>query len=549
MSKKVKCPKCGGGFMPTMEAFSIGKAECPACQASIPLTGAQASDALAAVGTLARGRFATGAPVLLEAQTAGDAFDIQWMPPGEQEPVVTVSEEPRELKFTVKEAHARAFGAMLQRLRNRAAAGEGDLPFIDFNHDDGAASGRPEEMYWGGDDPKKGGIRMRGKWTASGKAAVSGDAPEFTRFSPEWYFDDNDEPLAIGVNLGGLVNRAAFKTIASVKAGAANQQTKTKMTDQEIQSAIINGLTAGLKPFETRIAALETATAKGAEIVQGLVAKAMEPVTQELKAIKEGDLNNRKAQAKAAVKLHIDRGAIAPEEKLPSGKLVSDYYEEQYLANAADAEASLKKLPGRNLSRVIHGAGNGGTATASAPDLLPQENAIIAGARKLRESKRPLRVMPRRSKRSCAHPKASPSTAIFTTSAWSRPKPRAADLSTNRNRSTKTLCRDHSSQSFRNTPTRKPLPAPWSARNPIRSKSSMPMRRPSNCLMPASTSGPFTNGSKARTATWCTPAARFANALPVAANSGDKCCGIAVSPKTIAQNDIVSFIQTDCVMP
>lgn len=34
-----------------------------------------------------------------------------------------------------------------------------------------------------------------------------------------------------------------------------------------------------------------------------------------------------------------------------------------------------------------------------------------------------------------------------------------------------------------------------------------------------------------------------------AAGSGDKCCGIAISPKTIAQNDIVSFIATDCVMP
>lgn len=35
----------------------------------------------------------------------------------------------------------------------------------------------------------------------------------------------------------------------------------------------------------------------------------------------------------------------------------------------------------------------------------------------------------------------------------------------------------------------------------------------------------------------------------VAANSADKCCGIAISPKTIAANDIVSFMQFDCVMP
>lgn len=388
MSKKIKCPKCGGGFIPTLDAFSLGKAQCPACQAEIPLAGAQASEALEVIGRLARGRFATGAPTLIEAGIAsGDEFDIQWMPPGQQAPTVHVEDEPKELKFAVKAQHARAFDTMLQRLRSLAADGKGDLPFIDFNHDDGAASGRPTEMYWAGDDPKKGGIHLKGKWTATGKAAVSGDAPVFTRFSPEWYFDDNDEPLAIGVNLGGLVNRAAFKTIASVKAGAANQQPKKNMTTEEIQSAITNGLVAGLKPIEGRITALETATAKGADETKlgGIVAKAMEPFTAELKLIKEGDLNNRKAQASAAVKVHVDRGAIAPEEKLPSGKLLVDYYSEQYLANAGDAEAAMKKLPGKSMGRIIHGAGNGGTATALAAAFSPEENAILAGAKKLRE--------------------------------------------------------------------------------------------------------------------------------------------------------------------
>lgn len=39
-----------------------------------------------------------------------------------------------------------------------------------------------------------------------------------------------------------------------------------------------------------------------------------------------------------------------------------------------------------------------------------------------------------------------------------------------------------------------------------------------------------------------------ANGL-AAANSGDKACGIAIYPYVAAQNDIVSYIQTDCVMP
>jgi hypothetical protein len=39
-----------------------------------------------------------------------------------------------------------------------------------------------------------------------------------------------------------------------------------------------------------------------------------------------------------------------------------------------------------------------------------------------------------------------------------------------------------------------------------------------------------------------------ANGL-AAGGSGDKCCGIAIYPYNPAINDIVSFIQTDCIMP
>ena len=42
---------------------------------------------------------------------------------------------------------------------------------------------------------------------------------------------------------------------------------------------------------------------------------------------------------------------------------------------------------------------------------------------------------------------------------------------------------------------------------------------------------------------------KFANGGMVAAGSGDKCHGIAIAPGVIAAGDIVSFIQTDCVMP
>ena len=42
---------------------------------------------------------------------------------------------------------------------------------------------------------------------------------------------------------------------------------------------------------------------------------------------------------------------------------------------------------------------------------------------------------------------------------------------------------------------------------------------------------------------------KFANGGMVAANSADKAHGIAIAPGVIAAGDIVSYIQTDCVMP
>ena len=394
MTKKIKCPKCAGGFLPTMAAFALGKAQCPACQAEIPVTAAQASE-LFAESNLARGRFATGAPVEI-GDPSGTDFDLQWMPPGAQAPVVHVAGEPKELKFTVKPQHAQAFDGMLQRLRSIAAAGQGDLPLIDFDHADGAASGRPTQMYWGGDDPKKGGIRLKGKWTASGKAAVTGDAPEFSRFSPEWYFDDNDEPLAIGVNLGGLVNRAAFKTIASVKGGGSTShgaatQPKTKMTKEEMQAA----MTEALKPVIADVAALKTAQGKSAEkdpaaggaldetTLNKAVAKAMEPFMAKVTGL---ETDTKKAQAKAAIAKFITAPGNAHGVIAPADTKSIEFWEAAHLADAKSAEEQLTKLAARTPTKVIIGAGAGGTTTQMVTEFSEPENRAIAAARKLRET-------------------------------------------------------------------------------------------------------------------------------------------------------------------
>ncbi len=379
MSKKIKCQHCTNEFVSSEPPAVCADASvvCPKCHLPAGMNVATA-----------RAAFATGEPVQLNA-AGGDDFDIQWMPPGEQAPVCFVNEEPKPLKFTVKAQHAAAFNAQLQRMRSLAAASQADEPFIDFNHEDGRASGRPTEIYWGGDDAKSGGIRVKGKWTPAGKASVQGK--EFTRFSPEWYFNDDHEPIAIGANLGGLVNKAAFKTIASVKAGAATQQQKTNMTKEEMQAL----LTEALKPVTADIAALKTAQAKGTETdptkldettLTKAIAKAMEPINQKFTALEADQVAGRKAQAKAAVAKYITapgnpHGVIAPADT----KAI-EFWEGAYLASATNAEEQLTKLGARTPMKIIVGAGSGGTGTQAVVEYSDAENRAIAGAKKLREA-------------------------------------------------------------------------------------------------------------------------------------------------------------------
>ena len=143
--------------------------------------------------------------------------NIQWMPPGTQTAEPFVNGEPCPIQIDVTPELADKLNSQLQDLRSRAATGADDVPFLDFNHEDGEAAGEVTELYWAGNDPIKGGIRAKVNWSTAGRAALEGKS--YRRFSPAWFLDpETHEPVGIGVNLGGLVNRAAFKNIARVMA-------------------------------------------------------------------------------------------------------------------------------------------------------------------------------------------------------------------------------------------------------------------------------------------------------------------------------------------
>lgn len=139
------------------------------------------------------------------------------------------------------------------------------------------------------------------------------------------------------------------------------------MTKEELASAMASAF-----------AAPEFATA-----VNGVVSAAVKPLTEKITALEKERKDDGMARAKDAVQAHVRRGAIAPEEKMASGKLAVDYWAEQYMASAADAEAVMSRLPGKGPRRTIANPGQAGSQVASASGSPADE--IMASAKDMRQ--------------------------------------------------------------------------------------------------------------------------------------------------------------------
>lgn len=248
-------------------------------------------------------RLAEMLPVIGVSDAGGLPDEIQWMPPGRHTITPHIDGKPKELTITVDAALAERIAQQLTLLRAAADRGEGDVPFLDFNHEDGAASAEVTALRWAGDDPKAGGIRARVHWTKAGRDALEGKS--FRRFSPQWLSDPKSlEPVGIGVNLGGLVNRAAFTRIQPVvaKHGVAHPLNQP-MTEQEKQD-LLNLITAATKPLTDRLAALESKAAD-----------AQTAVDTRIKAIEARNAEGVLIAARAKVAGWAAEGKLPPQDK------------------------------------------------------------------------------------------------------------------------------------------------------------------------------------------------------------------------------------------
>lgn len=321
----------------------------------------------------------------------GDALpaEIQWMPPGAQKIVARRGDkdEPIELSTVVDAAAAAAVQTAYLQMKAKADSGEGDRPFFDFNHDDREASAWPTAFYWAGDDPKTGGIRAKLEWSRAGTEAVKGR--DFRRFSPAFAFDDaTGRVVGAPVNMGGLVNRAAFQRIAPIWSKGTdaedrnqNKQTNTPQTMKSLLAVLAKlGVITSADLDEASVVAQAQANIGALQTERDTHKAKVGTLEAELSTTKAKatDLETKhtaavKAHATRVVESAITAGRIPPQDEAVKARWIAliqaDPENEKLLPapNAALAEGSIIEAK----------AGEGTVVTGAKPG----EPAHVAKAR------------------------------------------------------------------------------------------------------------------------------------------------------------------------
>lgn len=166
--------------------------------------------------------------------------ELQYMPPGTHRISASRGGKPITLDITVDASTADRLNQFLQDQLTKATEGNDDRPFFDFNHEDREAAAWPTEFYWAGDDPKAGGVRAKIEWSGAGEKAVK--EKTFRRFSPTFVPDEAGHVIGSETNMGGLVNRAAFKTIAPLFAKGGTTSVSSAAPDSDAPPTQVSSL-------------------------------------------------------------------------------------------------------------------------------------------------------------------------------------------------------------------------------------------------------------------------------------------------------------------
>jgi phage I-like protein len=240
--------------------------------------------------------------------------EIMYMPGGVQE--ISASRGGKtavQAKLSVTPEAAGVLNAALQA-HNTASR---QRPYFDFNHEDREASAWPTGFRWS--DTPEPGIYASVEWSTAGRSAIEGKS--YRAFSPRFYEDQSTKPWGIEgapLNMGGLVNKPAFKKILPLwaKAGAqdnpapSEHDERTHMTPEQLAA-----LQARLTQLEQENTALKAAAASQ-DNKAAIEAKDAEIATmrQQLDAANAAVTAQRTKDGKAAIERAIKRGAIAAKD-------------------------------------------------------------------------------------------------------------------------------------------------------------------------------------------------------------------------------------------
>lgn len=256
------------------------------------------------------------APTLFLARSAALAEEgesIQLFPPGTHQIVPSNADPKKEAKpmdVTIDEQTADLLEAKRAEYQAAADKGEGDAPYLDFNHDDQAAAAWPKRIFWGGEDPLLGGVRAEVEWSSSGDEAVKGKL--FRRFSPAFYAAEG-RITGAPINMGGLVNRAAFTRIQPLFAKSGETTEEQTETTAIMSEEEITALSAENDALKNQVAEMQAQ---------------LDDLTTSAKAAAEKD-------AEATVELAAKEGRIGTGEELHAK------WKAQILANPASKELLL----------------------------------------------------------------------------------------------------------------------------------------------------------------------------------------------------------------
>ena len=274
----------------------------------------------------------------LDHSTAEVPQELQYMPPGTHRINASRAGKPVALEISVDAATADTLNAFLQAQLTKATEGNDDRPFFDFNHEDREAAAWPTEFYWAGDDLKTGGVRAKVDWSGAGEKAVQ--EKTFRRFSPTFIPDKEGKVISSETNMGGLVNRAAFKSIAPLF--AKNQPLEGNApslppSGLPPQPSALKSMTIQAKLHALKL--IDSVDASEESIVQAIEAKFSELETE------NRELKNRiedaiQARASSQIEAAVNAGRIAPADED-----AKSFWLESLIRDEAKAVKALEALP------------------------------------------------------------------------------------------------------------------------------------------------------------------------------------------------------------